>query len=208
MKLSLSACVLRWLAMEATLLSLAPANLLLSAASAMKMANMLMGQPLETFLSDLVSFGEMSNAQKQSILKMTDGNAGEDSGGHRINAFATEESKEGLRSYLRAEVSAGDLGVDTVRAIGSTLSLGALYPDDAEAAATAVAMLLDGPAQAVYDTAGEGNMVRLGTSRTLVSANANNYHHNGIWGYATGELFLQCSFLGLDGNFSGRTLMS
>mmetsp|Transcript_3183 Transcript_3183/g.7079 ORF Transcript_3183/g.7079 Transcript_3183/m.7079 type:complete len:99 (+) Transcript_3183:47-343(+) len=62
------ACMLQALAFEVSLFSTT-----FTMTSAMKMTNMLMGQPLETFLSDLVSFDEMTKQQKQSILRMADG---------------------------------------------------------------------------------------------------------------------------------------
>eukprot|EP00579_Thalassiosira_antarctica_P033091 CAMPEP_0202000898 /NCGR_PEP_ID=MMETSP0905-20130828/7147_1 /ASSEMBLY_ACC=CAM_ASM_000554 /TAXON_ID=420261 /ORGANISM="Thalassiosira antarctica, Strain CCMP982" /LENGTH=787 /DNA_ID=CAMNT_0048557497 /DNA_START=44 /DNA_END=2407 /DNA_ORIENTATION=+ len=186
MKLSLSTCILKALAFEAVFL---PSTII----SAMKMNNMLMGQPLDSFLSDLVSFGDMAIKQKQSILKMAD----DEDGDRRTDVFATEDSREGLRSYLYAQVSAGDMEQETAEIIASTLSLGGLYPSSA-AADAASALLLNGPVNAVYDITGEGNMVRLGTSKTLVPDSTEQSGHNGIWGYATGqrEYALQCHGVG------------
>ncbi|KAL7543319.1 hypothetical protein ACHAXR_012646 [Thalassiosira sp. AJA248-18] len=72
------------------------------------------------------------------------------------------------------------------------LDIGGLYITAKEAAA-AESQLLDGPTQSVYS--GEGNMVRLGRSKTFASG-----IYNGIWGYATDdrEYALQCHGEGLN----------
>lgn len=177
MKIHLSACViLRALSLGA----------LLSSSATSAMTNLLMGKPLEDFLSELVHFGDMTKSQKRDILAMAD----DPDSAHRMEYFATDASKDVLRTYLYAEVSGGRMEVETTEQIASTLSLGAMYPT-ASGAAAAEPMLLDGPVPAEYDTATEGNMVRLGTSKTLAASSSSN-HYNGIWGYATGESDFAC----------------
>lgn len=156
------------------------------------MKNMLMGATLESFLSDLVYFGDISKKQKKTIIRMsnkdsasfppglfeivTDGNV-ED----RTDAFATEQSKQELRSYLYTEVSYGYIEEEAAEIIASTLSLGPLYPT----AGMAELAALNGPVGTVYE--GEGNIERLGRWNELNGVTSSNNFYNGIWGYATGE---------------------
>ena len=140
---------------------------------------MLMSQDLNSFLSELVTFGDLTAKQKMIMLNMVD-----DKDGYRTDVFSTPESKDALRSYLMSEVSSGSMDMEAAEAIGSTLSLGALYPSTA-AAVAAAAMTTNGPVQAVYDANTQGNMVRLGNSNIFRSSSQSGY--NGIWGYATGK---------------------
>ena len=82
-------------------------------ANAMSKNDMLMGKTLESFLSDLISLGDLSNKQQHDILRiadkfrldsnlfgwvMTATDGGKSS--YRTDAFASEESKKELRAYL------------------------------------------------------------------------------------------------------------
>lgn len=175
MNLSIAPLLLQALAFKALLLSGC-----ISSTSAMRMNNMLMSQDLNSFLSELVTFGDLTAKQKMIMLNMVD-----DKDGYRTDVFSTPESKDALRSYLMSEVSSGSMDMEAAEAIGSTLSLGALYPSTAAAVATA-AMTTNGPVQAVYDANTQGNMVRLGNSNIFRSTSSQS-GYNGIWGYATGK---------------------
>lgn len=143
----------------------------------------LMGVTLEEFLSGLVSSGDMDSRQERKILRLAGGPA---AAGH-LGLTLSDRSKQRMRGYLLTQVGSKALHPDIAEVVASGLALGGLFPS-AEVAATADAMELNGPAEAVYDTATEGNMVRLGTSRTMVpDTDADDYFHNGIWGYAAGE---------------------
>jgi hypothetical protein len=148
----------------------------------MRMSNMLMSQTLGDFLSEFVSLGDINQKQKRQILTMAD----DANQAHREEVFATEESKAALREYLYAEVSAGYLESEIAEQIASVLSLGVLYPSESYAEMVS-AMMLNGPAQAVYNLSGQGNMVRLGKYTGLLGVTSSSVIHNGIWGYATGE---------------------
>ena len=158
----------------------------LSPSSAMKMSNLLMGKPLEAFLSDLVSFGDMSRRQMSVVMGMADGARG----GYRTDVFVTESSRDELRNYLYGQVSEGEMDVEVVEDIASTLSLGGMYPGEFDewGGASAAANMLDGPVEAVYDTSTEGNMARLGKNSVFTSVSTSQNGYNGIWGHSTGEL--------------------
>ena len=115
--------------------------------------NMLMGNSLGQYLSDLVSFDSLTMMQMDDILTMIDNTTSLD----RSDYFATEESKDDLRSYLYAEVSASFLEEYTAEMIASALSLGALYPTEQ--------LQLEGfqgPASKDYGGNQNGNLVVLG----------------------------------------------
>jgi hypothetical protein len=163
--------------------------------SAMKMNNMLMGQTLESFLSDLVSFGAMSITQKDDILRMAtwfdpDYDPKLDELRDIDNdVFSSDESKHALRSYLYKEVDTDFMEYDAAEAIASMLSLGALYPRDASPTQSdsfmenTLTTVFDGPAGSSYT--GNGNVVRLGRSNIFGVASDQEIY-NGIWGYAVG----------------------
>lgn len=69
--------------------------------------------------------------------------------------------------------------LETAEIISSTLSLGALYPDENS---EGLAFLQQPLAAASYS--GEGNVIRVGRWNGLVSTSTSFY--NGIWGYAVG----------------------
>jgi len=180
------------------LMALALSSILCSTTvTAMKMPNMLMGNTLESFLSDLVSLGDITVEQKSSILTISDFASSNsnvfsqaddsENEGYRTEAFASEPSKQELRAFLYTEVSAGVMELETAEIISSTLSLGALYPDENS---EGLAFLQQPPAVASYS--GEGNVIRVGRWNGLVSTSTSFY--NGIWGYAVGdrEYALQC----------------
>lgn len=154
-----------------------------ASASAMKMNNMLMNQTLEDFLSQFVTFGDMTLKQKRAIVLMADDPSERFD---RNEVFATEESKQNLRDYLYSEVSSNKLEEEVAEQIASTLMLGEMYPSSSTADLVE-SLMLNGPAPAVYNTGGEGNMVRLGKYTGMIGSTSSNYFHNGIWGYATGE---------------------
>eukprot|EP00804_Cyclotella_cryptica_P015092 CCRYP_000666-RB/>CCRYP_000666-RB protein AED:0.22 eAED:0.22 QI:211/1/1/1/0.83/0.71/7/631/662 len=198
-----------WLATVAmTMLTFLPAFLsFIPIASAMNMSNMLMGQTLESFLSDLVSFGAMSVTQKDDILRMStqfdpqyNPNL-EELREVQNDVFSSEESKQALRSYLYDEIDTDFMEYETAEAIASVLSLGALYPRDSfhsgifiDSPLTAVS---DGPAGSSYT--GNGNVERLGRSNVF-GVGTNKEIYNGIWGYSVGsrEYALQCHGYGLN----------
>lgn len=112
-----------------------------------------MGNSLGQYLSDLVSFDSLTMMQMDDILTMIDNTTSLD----RSDYFATEESKDDLRSYLYAEVSASFLEEYTAEMIASALSLGALYPTEQ--------LQLEGfqgPASKDYGGNQNGNLVVLG----------------------------------------------
>jgi len=167
---------------------------------------MLMGQTLESFLSDLVSFGAMSITQQDDILRMaTRFDPDYDPKMDELrdidnDVFSSDESKQALRSYLYKEVDTDFMEYDTAEAIASMLSLGALYPRNAPPTQTGIFIentLLDGPAGSSYT--GNGNVVRLGRSNVFGVASDQEIY-NGIWGYAVGgrEYALQCHGYGLN----------
>ncbi|KAL7482509.1 hypothetical protein ACHAW6_008188 [Cyclotella cf. meneghiniana] len=181
----------------------------IAVASAMKMNNMLMGQTLESFLSDLVSFGAMSITQKDDILHMATRfdpdydpklDVLRDLGN---DVFSSDESKQALRSYLYKEVDTDFMEYDAAEAIASMLSLGALYPRNDFPTQTGVLIdnslntALDGPAGSSYT--GNGNVVRLGRSN-IFGIGSDQEIYNGIWGYSIGirEYALQCHGYGLN----------
>jgi hypothetical protein len=171
-------------------------------ASAMTMGNMLMGQTLEQFLSDLVSFRDISKRQKKDILNMSDRyNANydpvSDNLDHRDDVFSTEESKQALRNYIFGEINADKMDIEAGETIASMLSLGGLYPEEesANSASLVEGNLVAGPVGSDYT--GNGNVVRLGRSNTFTGSGA-AFGYSGIWGYAVGEFSLQmCMFLQL-----------
>jgi hypothetical protein len=163
----------------------------LSYAYATDMANMLMGQTLESFLSALVSFGSMNTLQKNDILLMSikfnpDNDPSlEDIRLHEHDVFSTEESKQALRSYLYQEVDGDFMEYETAETIASMLSVGALYPMNGSGASSLIGSLMfEGPVASSY--AGDGNLIRLGRSDIFGNKNAESAY-NGIWGYSVGE---------------------
>lgn len=159
-------------------------------ASAMKTSNMLMGQTLESFLSDLVSFGAMSMIQKDDILGMAarfdpdyDPNLDELQD-VRHNVFSSGESKQALRSYLYKEVDADFMEYETAEVIASMLSLGALYPrENGSFVESNLLNTVSEPAGSSYT--GNGNVVRLGRSNVF-GIGSDKEIYNGIWGYSVG----------------------
>ena len=79
----------------------------------MKMNNMLMSQTLTDFLSQFVTFGDMTLQQKQEILLLVD----EPDQFNRNDIFATEESKQELRDYLYYEVGSNQLEMEIAEQI-------------------------------------------------------------------------------------------
>ncbi len=152
------------------------------------MGNMLMGNSLGEYLSDLVSFDALTMTQMDYILSMADNTTSLD----RSDVFGTEESKEDLRSYLYAEVSANFLEEYTAEMIASMLSLGALYPTEQEDLEGFV-----GPASKNY--LGNGNLVSLGRIQTRETKMDSNTYV-GIWGLTKGsrEYALLCSTWGFE----------
>lgn len=97
----------------------------------------------------------------------------------------TQQSQNGLRFYLYAKVGNGEMEEGSAEMIASALGIGGLFAS-ADQQAAAANMLLNGPADATYNTGtGEGNVVRLGRWDELASSDSVIY--NGIWGYATGK---------------------
>ena len=150
---------------------------------------MLMGQTLGEYLSDLVSFDALSMTQMDYILSAADNTTLFD----RSSVFATDESKDGLRTYLYAEVSAALMEEETAERIASKLSLGALYPEETLAELEGFV----GPVPKVYE--GDGNLQRLGSLKTRSTSISSNIF-NGIWGISKGarEYALMCSTWGLE----------
>ena len=175
-------------------------------ASAVSMSNMLMGQTLESFLATLVSFGSLSITQKDDILSLSTkfnpdyDPLDEEVALHNHNVFATDESKEALRSYLYMEIETDYMEYDTAETIASMLSLGAMW--GASSGISSIVgdhALLGGPAGSSYS--GDGNIVRLGRSNIFGDGDGDNQvYYNGIWGYNTGvrEYALQCHGYGLN----------
>lgn len=124
----------------------------------------------------------MTLQQKQEILLLVD----EPDQFNRNDIFATEESKQELRDYLYYEVGSNQLEMEIAEQIASVFMLGEMYPSSSTAELVE-SLMLNGPSQAVYNTATEGNMVRLGKYTGMVSSTYDRFWHNGIWGYATGE---------------------
>jgi len=136
------------------LFTIAATLLLFSASSGfVAMGNMLMGNSLGQYLSDLVSFDALTMTQMDYILSMVDNTTSLD----RSAVFGTEESKDDLRSYLYAEVSADSLEEYTAEMIASALSLGALYPSEQEDLEG-----FEGPASKNY--VGNGNLAQPGSN--------------------------------------------
>jgi len=176
-------------------------------ASAMSMGNMLMGQTLESFLATMVSFGSLSITQKDDILSLStkfnpDYNPlDEEVALHNHDVFATDESKEALRTYLYTEVETDYMEYDTAETIASMLSLGAMWGVSESGINSIVGdhALLGGPAGSSYS--GDGNIVRLGRSNIFGDGDDDNrVYYNGIWGYSIGvrEYALQCHGYGLN----------
>ena len=163
--------------------------LIFSSATGVAKGNMLMGQTLGEYLSDLVSFDALSMTQMDYILSAADNTTLFD----RSSVFATDESKDGLRTYLYAEVSAALMEEETAERIASKLSLGALYPEETLAELEGFV----GPVPKVYE--GDGNLQRLGSIKTR-STSINSNIFNGIWGLTKGgrEYALMCSTWGLE----------
>jgi len=179
------------------LFTIAATLLLFSASSGfVAMGNMLMGNSLGQYLSDLVSFDALTMTQMDYILSMADDTASLD----RSDVFGTEESMDDLRSYLYAEVSAGSLEEYTAEMIASALSLGALYPSASEQEYSANLEGFQGPASKNY--VGNGNLVNLARIQTratsMTKAPFNIYV--GIWGLTKGsrEYALVCSTWGFE----------
>ena len=111
MNLLIAPLLLQALAFKALLLS----GCRISSTSAMRMNNMLMSQDLNSFLSELVTFGDLTAKQKMIMLNMVD-----DKDGYRTDVFSTPESKDALRSYLMSEVSSGSISeLDCLEAVDS-----------------------------------------------------------------------------------------
>lgn len=163
--------------------------LIFSSATGVAKGNMLMGQTLGEYLSDLVSFDALSMTQMDYILSAADNTTLFD----RSSVFATDESKDGLRTYLYAEVSAALMEEETAERIASKLSLGALYPEETLTELEGFV----GPVPKVYE--GDGNLQRLGSIKTR-STSINSNIFNGIWGLTKGgrEYALMCSTWGLE----------
>jgi len=179
------------------LFTIAATLFLFSASSgSVAMGNMLMGNSLGEYLSDLVSFDALTMTQMDYILSMADDTASLD----RSDVFGTEESMDDLRSYLYAEVSAGSLEEYTAEMIASALSLGALYPSASEQEYSANLEGFQGPASKNY--VGNGNLVNLARIQTratsMTKAPFNIYV--GIWGLTKGsrEYALVCSTWGFE----------
>jgi hypothetical protein len=143
-----------------------------------------------------VSFDALTMTQMDYILSMVDNTTSLD----RSAVFGTEESKDDLRSYLYAEVSAGSLEEYTAEMIASALSLGALYPSASEQEYSANLEGFQGPASKNY--VGNGNLVNLARIQTratsMTKAPFNIYV--GIWGLTKGsrEYALVCSTWGFE----------
>lgn len=174
--------------------------------AAMKMDNMLMDQSLESFLSGLVQYKQLSKEHKRQILSMAtpaeqdDTSLGSYAEHYRDEGFTTTAAKEHLRDYLYGAVSEGSMEEETAERIASTLALGGLfYTSEQQEMEDSLAFMqaLNGPAPASYT--GEGNLQRLG--RILPVPVASNYFVNGIWGYAPSngkrEYALMCAGAGL-----------
>ena len=84
------------------------------------MGNMLMGNSLGEYLSELVSFDSITMTQMDDILTIADNTTSS----NRFEMFETDESKDVLRTYLYAEVSASNMEEYTAEMIASIASLG------------------------------------------------------------------------------------
>jgi len=174
------------------LFTIAATLLLFSASSGfVAMGNMLMGNSLGQYLSDLVSFDALTMTQMDYILSMVDNTTSLD----RSAVFGTEESKDDLRSYLYAEVSADSLEEYTAEMIASALSLGALYPSEQEDLEG-----FEGPASKNY--VGNGNLAQLARIQTRPTSMTKEPFniYVGIWGLTKGsrEYALVCSTWGFE----------
>eukprot|EP00984_Skeletonema_dohrnii_P035030 scaffold34600_cov155-Skeletonema_dohrnii-CCMP3373.AAC.4 len=137
--------------------------------------NMLMGNSLGSYLSELVSFDSLTVTQMDDILNIADNTTSAD----RFDMFETEESKDELRNYLYAEVSASNMEEYTAEMIASITSLGALYPTE-----QLDLVGFEGPAESNYDD--NGNLEFLARIRPRPT-NINNNIYTGIWGVTKGE---------------------
>lgn len=170
------------------ILIVAATLLFFTASSGFVAGNMLMGNSLGEYLSELVSFDSITMTQMDDILTIADNTTSSD----RFEMFNSDESKDVLRTYLYAEVSASNMEEYTAEMIASITSLGALYPtqqlDDFVA--------FPGPAYRNYQ--GNGNLNFLGRFWARESKADNIYV--GIWGATIGsrEYALLTSSWGLD----------
>ncbi len=150
--------------------------------------NMLMGNSLGEYLSDLVSYDSLTMTQMDDILNIADNTTSSD----RFDMFETDESKDDLRTYLYAEVSASNMEEYTAEMIASITSLGALYPTEQQDL-----LGFAGPASKNYE--GNGNLVSLGRMQPRATSMSSNIYV-GIWGLAKGsrEYALLTSTWGLE----------
>lgn len=152
------------------------------------LGNMLMGNSLGQYLSDLVSYDSLTLTQMDDIMDIAENTTSS----NRFDMFGTEESKNALRVYLRAEVTASNMEEDTAEMIASMASLGALYPmEQLDLVGFA------GPAEKSYS--GNGNLVRLARIQPRGTDIRSNIYV-GVWGVNKGsrEYALLTSTFGLE----------
>lgn len=131
---------------------------------------------------------------------MASDKAASNDSGSRIDFFSTSQSKQALRGYLYSQVGAGSMTEDAAESIASLLDVGGLYAGEEQADSLAESSQIGAAPTNGY--IGEGNMVRLGRSKTFDVVSPDNTGpsrsaYNGIWGYSTGNhmfnTFVQCS---------------